>query len=491
MNDKSKEVHTPESILQTIFRTITVGLGVIKDGSLTHVNPMVTTISGYREEELLAKNAKILYPDQDEFDFVEQESTRQIKRFGNCTLETRWLRKDGILVDILYSSTSINAGYPQEGITFSVRDITQKKETDKNLSSAYNELNQIFNAAVPICLISKGCVITRVNKAFCDFFMVEENDVLNTDCQNFWECDKCQTDLCALHLLQSGQPSFHRYVDTELKGKKMIFSVHSVPHYDTHGSFVGTITTFFDMSAHKEAQDQLEKTREQLLHSEKLSAVGRLSASIAHEFNNPLYGIINVLSGIQKRSPLSEEDRQLADLALKECNRIKFLISELQQFNRPSSGVREHFDIHRAIDEVLLFHKKEFEDKKMVVKKEYGPDVLKIWAVQDQIKQVLVNLFNNAGDAMPAEGGIMAISTGFENGNVYITVKDNGNGILPENMEKIFEPFFTTKPAVKGTGLGLPVSFGIIKSHGGNITVESFPDQGSTFTMTFPMERRQ
>lgn len=452
---------------------------------------MITSISGYSEEELLGKNSRILYPDQAEFDFVKQECTRQRERFDNCTVETKWRRKDGILIDILYSSTLIEVDNPLEGITFSARDITQKKETEKNLSSAYNELNQIFNAAVPICLISKGCVITRVNKAFCEFFMVEEDDALNADCQSFWKCDKCQTDHCALHLLQSGQPSYHRYVDTVLNDKKLICSVHSVPHYDTLGSFIGTITTFFDMSAHKEAQDQLEKTREQLLHSEKLSAIGRLSASIAHEFNNPLYGIMNVLSGIQKRSPLSEEDRQLADLALKECNRIKFLISELQQFNRPSSGIREYFDVHRTIDEILLFHKKEFKNRKMLVKKEYGSKVPKILAVRDQIKQVLVNLFNNAGDAMPSEGGEVTISTRFDKDTVSIVVKDNGNGILPGNIEKIFEPFFTTKPAVKGTGLGLPVSFGIIKSHGGNITVESSPGQGATFIVTLPAEMRQ
>jgi PAS domain S-box-containing protein len=491
VTEKIDKIHNRENILQAILRTIPVGIGVIKDDTIAHINPMITTISGYREEDILGKSDKILYPDQEEFDFLKQECRRQRERFGNCTVETRWQRSDGALVDILYSSTSIDTDSPEKGITFSARDITQKKETEKNLSSAYNELNQIFNAAVPICLISKGCIITRVNKAFCDFFIVEEKDVLNTDCQSFWQCDKCQTDHCALHLLQTGPLSYHRYVDTVLNGKKLICSIHSVPHYDTLGSFIGTITTFFDMSAHKEAQDQLEKTREQLLHSEKLSAVGRLSASIAHEFNNPLYGIMNVLSGIQKRSPLSEEDRELADLALKECNRIKFLISELQQFNRPSSSVREHFDIHQAIDQILLFHKKEFKNKKMIVKKEYESDVLKIWAVHDQIKQVLVNLFNNAGDAMPAEGGIMTISTGFKKESVYIAVKDNGNGILPENIKKIFEPFFTTKPAVKGTGLGLPVSFGIIKSHGGSITVESSPDQGSTFTIALPIEMRQ
>jgi signal transduction histidine kinase len=275
-----------------------------------------------------------------------------------------------------------------------------------------------------------------------------------------------------------------------LKGKKLVCSVHSVPHYDTHGSFVGTITTFFDMTAYKEAQDQLEKTRDQLLHSEKLSAVGRLSASIAHEFNNPLYGIMNVLSGIKQRNPLNDEDMALTDLALKECNRIKFLISQLQQFNRPSSGVRELFDVHQAIDEILLFHKKEFKTKKIQVRKEYDISIPRIWAVQDQVKQVLVNLLNNAGDAIPELGGVITIATGVTEEAIFISVHDDGNGIPPDNIPHIFEPFFTTKPAVKGTGLGLPVSFGIIKSHGGDITVDSTPDEGSTFTVTLPIERR-
>ncbi|MBC8316883.1 MAG: PAS domain S-box protein [Desulfobulbaceae bacterium] len=485
---KNDTKNNHDSLFQAIFNTMPIGIGVVQNGILTHVNPMVTAITGYDARELLGKNSRILYPDQAEFDFVRQECERQRQRFGNCTVETRWQHSDGSIIDILYSSTRVDNKKTATGITFSARDITRKKETEKNLSSAYNELNQIFNAAVPICLISKECVITRVNKAFCDFFMVEEKDTLNAGCQKFWKCDKCKTDHCALHLLQSGQPSYHHYVDTVLHGRKLICSVHSVPHYDTLGSFIGTITTFFDMSAHKEAQDQLEKTREQLLHSEKLSAIGRLSASIAHEFNNPLYGIMNVLSGIQKRSPLSDEDRQLANLALKECNRIKFLISELQQFNRPSSGVKEYFDIHKAIDDILLFHNKEFKNRKMLVKKEYGPEVPQIRAVPDQIKQVLVNLFNNAGDAMPSEGGQVVITTRFDNNTISIIVKDNGNGILPENMGKIFEPFFTTKPAVKGTGLGLPVSFGIIKSHGGNITVESTPGQGATFTVILPAE---
>ena len=489
--DQTREIRNKENMLQAIFRAAPVGIGVIKDKVLTYINPMVTAISGYTKEELVGQSSRKLYQNDAEFYFTINETDRQIRRFKSSTIETKWLRKDGTQVDILYSATPLEPENLDNGVTFSARDITRKKETEKNLSSAYNELKQIFNAAVPICLISQEGIITRVNKAFCDYFMVTEDEVLDTECKTFWQCGKCKTEQCALHLLESGYPNFHRYVATEPKGKKLVCSVHSVPHYDTNGSCIGTITTFFDMSAHKEAQEQLEKTREQLLHSEKLSAVGRLSASIAHEFNNPLYGIMNVLSGIQKRSPLSEEDRELADLALKECNRIKFLISELQQFNRPSSGVREYFDIHQTIDEILLFHKKEFKNKKMLVQKEYGSDVPKIWAVQDQIKQVLVNLFNNAGDAMPAEGGMMTISTDFEEDSVYITVKDDGNGILPKNMGKIFEPFFTTKPAVKGTGLGLPVSFGIIKSHGGNITVESAQGQGATFTITLPVEMRQ
>ena len=241
---------------------------------------------------------------------------------------------------------------------------------------------------------------------------------------------------------------------------------------------------------HFSIRAELEQTRQQLLHSEKLGAIGRLSACIAHEFNNPLHGVMNVIYSIRKYESLSEEYQELMNIALQECHRMKFLIKELQQFNRPSSGKKELFDIHQSIDSILLFHKKQFKNKKARVEKKFDASVPLIWAIPDQIKQVLVNLFNNAADAMPEEGGTVTISTTLQKDNLFIKIKDTGSGIHPDHIANIFEPFFTTKPAVKGTGLGLPVSYGIIKSHGGNISVESRPGQGSTFTITLPVDTR-
>lgn len=249
----------------------------------------------------------------------------------------------------------------------------------------------------------------------------------------------------------------------------------------------------------QKAHDDLEKRVEertaelrmacnQLLHAEKLSAIGKLSASIAHEINNPLFGIRNILAGIRKRSILEEDDAELVEIALQECDRIKLLIHSLRDFNRPTSGTVALMDLHRSIDSVFLLLKKEFQNKKIRVEKHYAGGMLNISAVSDQIKQVLLNLLTNAMEAIPEGGGNIRITTEALDNWAAVRVRDSGGGIEPENLNYIFEPFFTTKSAAKGTGLGLSVSHGIINKHGGRIEVESEPGQGTTFTVLLPIE---
>jgi len=235
-----------------------------------------------------------------------------------------------------------------------------------------------------------------------------------------------------------------------------------------------------------ERSEALEKTYNQLLHAEKLSAIGKLSASIAHEFNNPIFGIRNVLDGLRKRLSLDEKNRDLVNLAIKECDRVAKLTQDLQSFNRPTSGLMTLLDVHVAIEDMLLLVKKDFSQKKIRVKKYFAGDLPAIQAIADQIKQVMLNMLNNAGASMPAEGGVITITTGKRDDRVAIQIADTGVGIKPEDMDRIFEPFFSTKPAVKGTGLGLSVSYGIIKRHGGRIEVASSPEKGTTFTILLP-----
>lgn len=233
---------------------------------------------------------------------------------------------------------------------------------------------------------------------------------------------------------------------------------------------------------------ELQKASSQLLHSEKLSAIGRLSASIAHEFNNPLYGVTNVLQGLRRRVSMTKQDGKLVDMAVQECDRMKKMIIDLQEFNRPTSGKFEPIDIHKPINHILLLGKKEFSNKGINIQKEFAEDLPKIRAIADQIKQVILNLVTNAVDACK-EGDTVKIKTEILNKEmVAIVISDTGHGISEEDMEHIFEPFFTTKPEIKGTGLGLPVSYGIIKRHNGDLKVASELGKGSTFTLILPVE---
>jgi len=236
----------------------------------------------------------------------------------------------------------------------------------------------------------------------------------------------------------------------------------------------------------KERTIELEKSHTQLLHSEKLSAVGSLSASIAHEFSNPLQGVMVVLKVLSENAPLAQEEQRMVSLALHECRRMKDLIANLRDFYRPTSGKLEPVDLHAVLDALLLIAKKELLTRKISVVKKYADNFSPVIGVADQLKQVLMNLLNNASYACESGGAITLATTTTEDG-VVVHIEDTGTGISQKNLARIFEPFFTTKPETKGTGLGLSVSYGIIKNHGGRIEVKSEAGKGSVFSVFLPL----
>ena len=237
----------------------------------------------------------------------------------------------------------------------------------------------------------------------------------------------------------------------------------------------------------KERTHELVETQKRYLHAEKLSAIGKLSASIAHEFNNPLQAIMTILKGLRS-SGLDAVDRRMLETAISECERIKKLIGDLRSFYRPSSERKEFVDVHKLLDSLLLLLKSEFRRRGISVELAYAERLPLVFVVADQIKQVFLNLLSNAAEACPHSGGVITIGTREENDGIAIAVKDTGVGIKPEGMNHLFQPFYTTKSAIKGTGLGLSVSYGIVKNHGGEIRVESEPGQGAVFTVLLPLK---
>ncbi len=242
-----------------------------------------------------------------------------------------------------------------------------------------------------------------------------------------------------------------------------------------------------DITERKQAEEKLKIYQEQLLHAEKLSSIGKLSASISHEINNPLFGIRNVLERTKMCVPLEEADERFIDMAISETDRIAKLTRRLNHFFSPTRESKEPVQINRILEEIVLLTQKELEDRNISLKIQYSETLPEVSAVPDQIKQVALNLFQNAMDAIPETGGKISLSTYHQNSHLYFIVEDNGIGMDEETRKDIFEPFFTTKSKEEGTGLGLWVSQSIVQSHGGLIKVETQCSKGTCFTVSLPI----
>jgi PAS domain S-box-containing protein len=228
--------------------------------------------------------------------------------------------------------------------------------------------------------------------------------------------------------------------------------------------------------------------REQMAQADRLASIGQLSSGIAHEINNPL-GVILGYTQLLLRGEASDSERH-RDLKTieKHVRHCKSIVEDLLNFARRSESKKEMVDIHRTIDEVLGFIRQHTGSNRIAFEREYDRRVPPAALDEKKIKQVLINLLMNARHAV-GDAGKIKVSTVYRPSprQMEIRVSDTGYGIEARHLKHIFDPFFTTKPTGEGTGLGLSVSYGIIKNHGGDILVESTPGEGSTFTVVLPV----
>ncbi len=266
-------------------------------------------------------------------------------------------------------------------------------------------------------------------------------------------------------------------------GSERSFDTLVFPVFNSRGRLVNVIALGLDITQKIALQNQLHQ-------AQKMEAVGRLSASFAHEFGNPLFGVRSVIKDISERIPMEDGDRQLLKLAYSECERMKILIHDFQRLQSGKSEAKDNHDIHVILDNVLFFYKRHLENNNIRLHRHYEEDIPDLYINKNQIAQVFLNLFINALDSMGGSGGLLEVSTRFVKGEVSIDIRDTGVGISEENRDRIFEPFYTTKPEVQGTGLGLSVSYGIVSGHGGDITVNSRINAGTTFSVRLPVKKQ-
>jgi two-component system NtrC family sensor kinase len=230
----------------------------------------------------------------------------------------------------------------------------------------------------------------------------------------------------------------------------------------------------------------LERSQAQLIQAEKMAAIGRLAASLAHEINNPLQAIHNTIHlAMTDRLP-PEKRSEYLDMAQKEVERLIEIVQRMLEFYRPSKGGVIQTDVNRVLQDALAIAGKRLQHGHIQVHAHLAEGLPLIPAVPDQLAQVFLNIIINAVDAMP-DGGDLRIGTLLTEDRRWILVafRDSGPGLTAEQIAHIFEPFYTTKPS--GTGLGLAISYGIVERHGGAIEVSSQPGQGATFVVRLPV----
>ena len=238
--------------------------------------------------------------------------------------------------------------------------------------------------------------------------------------------------------------------------------------------------------AEKQQVAELKRTQAQLIQSTKLAAIGELAANIAHEINNPLTSVLGFASYLAEQVPPGQPWREELDLIQEEAGRARDIVRDLLHFSRQREFIPQITDLNTVLEQTLAMVRRQGALESITLREEYASGLAPVEVDVPRIKQVVLNLINNAVYVMKDRGGSLTIRSSASGDTVQVEVIDTGTGIAPEHMHRIFEPFFTTKPEVSGTGLGLSVSLGIVESHGGSIEVQSEFGKGSTFTVKLP-----
>jgi signal transduction histidine kinase len=234
----------------------------------------------------------------------------------------------------------------------------------------------------------------------------------------------------------------------------------------------------------KEQTDVLFQTEEQLRRADRLSALGQLSASMAHEIRNPLGSIKGAAEILKDDYSRDDSKFEFVQILIKETDRLNRIVQEFLGFARPKQPEFQQADINDAVESVLTLTAQEARKARVTVERRLDPRVGLRSLDAGLLKQALLNLVLNAIQAMPS-GGVLTVESGLAGGEMVVRVSDTGTGIPEENRKKLFTPFFTTKK--NGTGLGLAITYRIIENHRGTIDVASEPGKGTTFTVRIPV----
>jgi PAS domain S-box-containing protein len=482
------------------------------NGQIIFWNGAAEKMFGYSAAEAIGKNCHTLIAPQRYYDdyakaFAAFRKSGTGRAIG-VTIQLAGLQKSGqeFPVELSLAAVKIQNKWNSIGI---MRDITQREIAARNQAMLIERYLTLINSTpTPISLKDTENRYVVVNQAICRLIgqtsdhIIGRTDleILENETELFFKEKGAQNHEEDARILQTGEDLTNGDLSYKSKNGDIVwFSVTKTPFFDHDGNIIGLISLFQDITEHR-------RSREHLIQSDKLAAIGTLAAGVAHEINNPIGYVnsnLNTMSRYLKKigqfveSLPNQDNTEIGKMkeilhdfedavaeSVEGTGRVKKIVADLKSFSRVDKAEKEHSDINEGIKSTLNIVWNELKYK-CQVEQDLGelPD---LYCMPNQLNQVFMNILVNAGQAIDKNPGLIKIKTWANQDNIFISIKDNGCGIKGGNLNKVFEPFFTTKDVGKGTGLGLSLSYDIIRKHGGNIEVKSEVGVGTEFIISLP-----
>jgi len=487
-----REVRTSQEKYKYLFEHIRHGIYISsKEGFFLDCNQAVLDMLGYQDKkEFLSLDiTREIYKDPEE----RKRFQETIEKLGFVKdYEVTFKRKGGEEIAVLLTAQAArNERGETTGYEGMMMDITERKKMERDL----REMNEFFNMLIEaspdgiIVTDARGDVI-MYNKAAERLLGYTSEEVIGkTNVKDLYPRGLARKIREMIMDDRTGRkgvlPPTELYVKNKA-GEVIDISLSASILQNEKGEELAAIGIFKDLREMISVKRKLKETQDQLLQAEKLAAMGRLTSQIAHELNNPLYGIMNTLELLKAEIPETSKRRRLLDMSLSEIVRLSVMLKNMLTFSRPEEEARKDVDMNSFIEGIMMLMEKQLKEADIRLVTEFDGKIPTVKISPNQMRQVILNIVKNAIEAMP-RGGTLTLSTRCDDGILKIAVQDTGLGMTDEVRQKIFDAFFTTKEQVRGVGLGLSVCYGIVQDHGGEIEVQSTPGKGSAFCITLPV----
>ncbi len=502
--EAERRLRTSEERLRTVFQTTpdAITISLVEDGTFVEVNEGMCELTGYSRDEVIGKSVQ-------ELRLWERPADRnlivdQLSRTGEVrNVETNFRRRDGRILPTLFSARRITLDGRSCLLTVArniegwKRDQAALRESERR----YRLLAENLTETLWILDPEKGR-FTYMSPAVWRIRGYSPQEALALPLEKTFAPDSLTKLKGEIKHLMNAEGSPVRSCETEVicrDGKTVWCEVTLSRLMDEGGDSLGILGVSRDIMERKRALAEMHHLEFQLMQAQKMEALGTMAGGIAHDFNNILAAIMGFTEIAQMKLPGESEAGRSLEKALGACERAKALINQILSFSRREDRESKPMQVAPIVKEALKMLRSSLPSSVEIRTQIDDPRAV-VETDPTQIHQIVMNLCTNAAHAMPS-GGLLTVRlsrvelgpantaalSGISPGAyLLMQVTDTGQGMSPEVMEHIFEPYFTTKKEGEGTGLGLSVIHGIVRRHGGAITVESLPDEGTTFRVYLP-----